>query len=179
MHIKRCLFYLLVSFSLIASGTVLSAVLAESNLAVPVPGGPTEGVTLFSLFENVPSSKEVLVREVPIGTKCLVIRPYGYVETYADNHNNISVLSSEIERDRDGTAYITGKIRNLDNERIDVIIVTFALFDSEGNQIGNTYANLDYLEPKGTWHFRSDPVTLKDFAFDRFASVFTGSYSGQ
>lgn len=179
MHTKRVLLYLLVSFLLIASGTVLSAVLAESNLAVPVPGGPTEGVTLFSLLGNVPSSKEILVREIPIGTKCLVKRPYGFVETYADNHNNISVTSSEIERDRDGTTYVSGKIRNLDNERIDFIVVTFALYDSEGNQIGNTYANLDYLEPKGTWHFRSDPITLKDYAFYRFASVFTGSYSGQ
>ncbi len=166
---------------------IVLAIPALVFLAVPVvsdeytliPEGPESGVTLFSVFEGVPPTGEVLVREVPVGTKCLVKRPYGYVETYPDEHHNLSVITSALVKDDDGAAIVTGRIRNLDGERIDLIVLTFTLFDSAGNQVTNAYATLDYLEPKGTWSFMTEPVERKDVAFYRFASVFTGSYSGR
>jgi len=179
MHAKRVLSYLLVLITVAAAGIVFLTGFAVSDMYAPVQEGPCQGVTLFSLVDGVPSTSEILMREVPVGTKCLVKRPYGYVEAYPDDHNNISVIASALGRGSDGMAYVTGKIRNLDNERIDCIVVTFTLFDSQGNQVGNAYATLDYLEAQGTWLFKTDPVPIEDVAFNRFASVFTGSYSGQ
>ena len=49
--------------------------------------------------------------------------------------------------------------------------MTFALFDSNGNLIGNAYARLEHFGAGKTWRFESDPVPGTNFQYFEIASI--------
>lgn len=63
-----------------------------------------------------------------------------YVETY----------SMDTMRD-----YIEGTLRNPTADSYKYVQVEFNIYDARGNQIGSTIANINNLEPGGTWKFNA------------------------
>jgi hypothetical protein len=111
------------------------------------------------------------------GMKYYVARPFGYQECTGDSDANLSIIKTYIDWVSGDEAYIRGEIKNLDDKTIDLIVITFNLFDANGDQIGNAYASIDYLEPKKTWKFSTEPIIKPAFKFERYGSIFTGIYS--
>lgn len=51
--------------------------------------------------------------------------------------------------------YIEGTIKNNTDKKYSYAQVTFNLYDSDGSQIGTAIANINDLEPNGTWKFKA------------------------
>ncbi len=133
--------------------------------------------TAFPLFDQVQYQvQDTVEKEGTHGKKLYVTRPFGYLECTEDSQVNLSIRKTYIDRVSKDKAYIKGEIRNLDDKTIDIIVITFNLFNADGDQIGNAYATIDYLEPKKTWKFSTEPITRSDFKFERYGSIFTGVY---
>lgn len=131
----------------------------------------------FPLYDSVQYQiQDTIQKEETEGRRLFISRPFGYLECTEDNQVNLSIRKTYIDRVARDKAYIKGEIRNLDDKTIDIIVITFNLFNADGDQIGNAYATIDYLEPKKTWKFTTDPITRSDFKFERYGSVFTGVY---
>jgi hypothetical protein len=105
----------------------------------------------------------------------LVQRPYGYVVTTRYNDANLSLQSSTLDRSGQDGAVIRGTIHNGSQNEIGIAIIAFNLFDASGNQIGNAYASIDFLAPRTSWRFVTDPISNSDLQFYRFAHFFTSS----
>lgn len=132
----------------------------------------------FPVYDSVNYRvQETIPGERTDGRKFFVSRPFGYLECMEDTHANISVKKTYVDRVSRDKAYIRGEIKNLDDKTIDVIVLTFNLYNADGDQIGNAYATVDYLEPKKTWKFSTDPINRPDFKFERYGSIFVGVYS--
>lgn len=121
--------------------------------------------------------QSTIQKEEANGKKIFVTRPFGYLECTEDSPVNLSIKKTYIDRVSEDKAYIKGEIKNLDDKTIDLIVITFNLFNADGEQIGNAYASIDYLEPKKIWKFSTEPIIRSDFKFERYGSVFTGVYS--
>ena len=131
----------------------------------------------FPMYDSVNYQiQETIQKEGTDGRKLFISRPFGYLECTEDTQVNLSIKKTYIDRVARDKAYIRGEIKNLDDKTIDIIVLTFNLFNADGNQIGNAYATIDYLEPKQIWKFSTDPITRSDFKFERYGSVFTGVY---
>jgi len=50
---------------------------------------------------------------------------------------------------------IVGLIRNNTSREYTYVQVNFTVYDQEGNQVGSAFANLNGLEPRGTWKFKA------------------------
>jgi len=111
------------------------------------------------------------------GQKLYVSRPFGYLECTGDSNVNLSIIKTYIDWVSGDEAFIKGEIKNLDDRTIDLIIITFNLYNADGHQIGNAYASINYLEPKNTWKFTTEPINTPGFKFERFGSIFTGVYT--
>lgn len=120
--------------------------------------------------------QSTIEKEDSNGRKIFVSRPFGYLECTEDSMVNLSIKKTYIDRISRDKAYIKGEIRNQDDKTIDIIVLTFNLFNADGDQIGNAYATIDYLEPKKTWKFSTDVIDRSDFKFERYGSIFTGYY---
>jgi len=103
-------------------------------------------------------------------------RPYGYIRSSADSGANLSIIKTYIERYSKSKAVIKGEIKNLDDKTIDLVVITFNLYNADGDQIGNAYASIDYLSPKTTWKFVTEPIERSDFQFERYGSIYIGVF---
>ena len=113
--------------------------------------------------------------EVPIINQGYIQRPFGYTPYTYDLAQAVSIQDrGETTIDDQGRQVITGKIKNTGMYRIDHIVVTFNLYNRNGEVIGNTYARLDYLPPGKVWKFQSDPITIAGFSSFEIAEVFNG-----
>ena len=50
---------------------------------------------------------------------------------------------------------VVGRIRNNTKRTYSYVQVTFRLYDSQGDQVGSAMANVNGLEPGGTWKFKA------------------------
>lgn len=132
----------------------------------------------FPLYDSVNFQKQQLViRENGNGKICYVKRPFGYLASSEASTVNLSIISTSIDRVSRSEAYIRGEIKNLDDKVIDTLVITFNLFNANGDQIGNAYASIDYLGPKKTWKFTTDLIDRSDFQFERYASIYAGVFT--
>jgi hypothetical protein len=112
---------------------------------------------------------------VPVISQGYIQRPYGYTPYTIDMSQAVSIQDrGQITNDEQGRQVISGKIKNIGTQRIDHIEVTFDLYNRNGEVIGNTYAQLDYLLPGKVWKFQSDPITAAGFSSFEIGDVFTG-----
>lgn len=110
------------------------------------------------------------------GMSLYLKRPYGYIQSSKESHANLSIVKTTIDWYSKSSAVIRGEIKNLDDKTIDVVVVTFNLYNANGDQIGNAYASIDYLSPKTTWKFTTDPIDRPDFQFERYGSIYIGVF---
>jgi hypothetical protein len=65
--------------------------------------------------------------------------------------------SADLELIEDSTEdhFIVGRIRNNAAKRYNYAQVTFGVYNAHGEQVGSAVANINGLEPGGTWKFRA------------------------
>lgn len=73
----------------------------------------------------------------------------------ADAKKYLIVEDVDWASDELGLRSIVGTVRNTSNSSYSYAQVSFNLYDSADNLVGNTIANVQNLEPKGTWKFRA------------------------
>lgn len=56
---------------------------------------------------------------------------------------------------KDSIRYVVGKVKNNSDKQYTYVQVEINLYDSNDNQIGSTLANVNNLEPGGTWKFEA------------------------
>lgn len=132
----------------------------------------------FPLYDTVNFKvQDTILKDGSNGRTCYISRPFGYIESSEDSQVNLSIKKTYIDRVSRDKAYIRGEIKNLDDKTIDIIIITFNLFNADGKQIGNAYASIDYLEPKTEWVFSTEPIAGSDFKFERYGSIYAGVFN--
>ncbi len=159
-------------FVVLFLATTLSADIVPSPSIETVP---RDYVPVFDAVQYQ-SQKSVEKEMLHNGNSLLVKRPYGYIQTNREGQANLSIIKTSIDRYSQDHAVIRGEIKNLDDKTIDVIVITFNLYNADGYQIGNAYATIDYLAPKTTWKFMTDPIERSDFQFERYGSIYIGSF---
>jgi hypothetical protein len=112
---------------------------------------------------------------IPLINQGYIQRPYGYTPYTIDMSQAVSIQDrGEATMDEQGRQVISGRIKNTGTQRIDHIVVTIALYNRNGEVIGNTYARLDYFVPGKVWKFQSDPITVAGVSSFEIADIFTG-----
>jgi hypothetical protein len=66
----------------------------------------------------------------------------------------LEIISLRMVKDEFG-GYVIGEVRNNTNKQYDYAQIDINLYDSQGVQVGSTFANITDLEPKGTWKFKA------------------------
>ncbi len=64
-----------------------------------------------------------------------------------------------LQMDAYGIGKIVGTLKNTTNREYAYIQIEFNLYDSGGNQVGSTLANINNLEPGRTWKFEAPVLT--------------------
>ncbi len=154
---------------------LLSAVSAD---LIPVPPFIIPDQESVPVFDEVQYQGQATVEKEDAGPEMTlyVNRPYGYVQSTRASQANLSIVKTTIERYSKSKAVIRGEIKNLDDKTIDLVVVTFNLYNADGDQIGNAYASIDYLSPRSTWKFVTDPIERPDFQFERYGSIYVGVF---
>jgi hypothetical protein len=142
------------------------------------PSYQTISGDVVPIYDAVQYQSQACVEKEGIndGMELYLKRPYGYVRSTADSQANLSIVKTYIERYSKSKSVIRGEIKNLDDKTIDLVVITFNLYNADGDQIGNAYASIDYLSPKTTWKFTTDPIERSDFQFERYGSIYIGVF---
>ncbi|PWR74075.1 FxLYD domain-containing protein [Methanospirillum lacunae] len=154
---------------------LFSAVTADY---IPLPSfgiPPQNSVPVFDAAQYQ-TQTSVEKEDVTPGMTMYVQRPYGYIKSTQASQVNLSIIKTDIERISKSTSVIKGEIKNLDEKTIDLIVITFNLYNADGDQIGNAYTSIDYLAPKSTWKFVTDPIERSDFQFEQYGSIYVGVF---
>lgn len=136
---------------------------------------PPDSVPVFDAVQYQ-SQSSIEKEDISSGLTLFLKRPYGYIQSTKESQANLSIVKTNIERSSKSKAVISGEIKNLDDKTIDLVVLTFNLYNADGDQIGNAYASIDYLSPKTSWKFMTDPIERSDFQFERYGSIYIGVF---
>jgi hypothetical protein len=81
------------------------------------------------------------------------------------------MIESDSRRDASGNVIIYGKVKNEGPGSLTYLQITFNLFDSSGNLVGNAHAHVEYFESGKIWHFESDPAPWANYQYFEIASI--------
>ena len=98
-------------------------------------------------------------------------RSYGYVPYSTPPEYRLTMIESNSKKDASGTIIIYGRMKNEGPGSLSYLQITFNLFDSNGNLLGNAHAQVEYFGSGQTWHFQSDPVPATNFQYFKIAGV--------
>lgn len=84
---------------------------------------------------------------------------------------NFTLVSDKRVTDSIGTTYIEGEIKNNTNKSYTYVQVTFNLYDADGNQLGTAVANINNLEPNGTWKYKAIGLTSQAVSSYKFVEI--------
>jgi hypothetical protein len=76
----------------------------------------------------------------------------------------------KVETGEYGTTTITGKVKNNTSKQYSYVQIQFNVYDKSGSQLGSAMANINNLEPNGTWKFNAVCVE-EGIATARFKDV--------
>jgi len=71
---------------------------------------------------------------------------------------DLQILVDDMDTDRLGLSTITGEVFNVSKHSFAYVSVEYNIYDAEGMQIASTMANINNLEPNGTWSFKTLPT---------------------
>ncbi len=117
-----------------------------------------------------------IITEAPISQgapQYYVKTPYGYILTTPRTGVRLAIIEIKEDVDASGQKYLTGKVRNEENFRINHITLNFNLFNSNGNLIGNAHASVNALDPGKVWMFTTNSFPAKDYHYYQMAEAFT------
>jgi hypothetical protein len=85
------------------------------------------------------------------------------VGSSSSSSSDLQLVESHMESPSNPYGYgnIMGTVKNNGGNTYKYVQVTINLYDSSGAQVGSTLANINNLEPGGTWKF-SAPILQKD-----------------
>lgn len=69
--------------------------------------------------------------------------------------SDLQLVESHVENGDYGMKYIVGSVKNNGGKTYKYVQVTINLYDNSGAQVGSTLANVNNLEPNGTWKFKA------------------------
>jgi hypothetical protein len=98
-------------------------------------------------------------------------RSYGYVPYTPPPDHRITYIDASGSKDPGGMVTITGRIKNEGPGSLNYLHVTYTLFDSNGNIIGNAHASVEYLSPGKTWRFTTEPVKAGNYQYFELTRV--------
>jgi hypothetical protein len=87
------------------------------------------------------------------------IKPVG--TTVAASSDEFTIVEDHTETGDYGSNYVVGTIKSNVNKQFTYVQVTVSLYDASGAQVGSTLANVNNLDPYGTWKFKA-PILDKD-----------------
>ena len=67
----------------------------------------------------------------------------------------LKVIKFDWETGEYGSRSLVGKVKNDSDKQYSYVQVEFNLYDKSGAQVGSTMANVNNLEPNGTWKFEA------------------------
>lgn len=59
-------------------------------------------------------------------------------------------------------AIVTGSLKNVTDDSLIYVSITYACYDATGNHLGTTMANTNYLAPGTTWNFETTSLFYSD-----------------
>ncbi len=156
---------------------VLSVWVSLSGCIEPIPAGeqvqptPTgETVQNGGSLQTVPATPvpEMRIEESPSG---YIERSFGLVpyETPPDYH--ITYIDSVAVRDGTGGVLIQGRLKNEGPADLRYLHVTYHLFDSTGNVLGNVDATIEYLPAGMTWHYTTSSYRTDFYQYYQMAGI--------
>jgi hypothetical protein len=98
-------------------------------------------------------------------------RSYGYVPYTSPPDHRLTYIDSSGSKDASGMVTITGRIKNEGPGSLNYLQVTYTLFDSNGNIIGNAHTSVEYLDPGKTWRFTTEPVRADNYQYFELTRV--------
>lgn len=168
-------FFLILTALLISSGCMnTSQVNPVSPVSIPPTTFPTPPVTPGVTVTGTVAVPNPVPEETPVPIEAYTKRPFGLVQYEYNPAHKVRLLDTHVETDPTGARMIVGTIKNIGDERIDLVVVTLSLLDADGNIIGSTSSEVNYLEPNKVWKFRTTPITMSDFRTHQVAEIFTG-----
>lgn len=63
-----------------------------------------------------------------------------------------------------GVQVITGSIKNVSGRKLSYAQITFAIYDSDGNQIGTSVDNINDLTEDSLWKYTAFPLSTEQFS---------------
>jgi hypothetical protein len=130
--------------------------------------GPTSRTTVSPEQTAVPPLRNTAT-ELP--SSGLIERSYGYVPYSPPPEYRLTVIESNSRKDDSGDVIIYGRVKNEGPGSLTYLQMTFTLFDSNGNIIGNAYAQVEHFGSGKTWRYESDPAPGANYQYFEIASI--------
>jgi hypothetical protein len=130
--------------------------------------GPTSRTTVSPEQTAVPPLRNTAT-ELP--SSGLIERSYGYVPYSPPPEYRLTVIESNSRKDDSGDVIIYGRVKNEGPGSLTYLQMTFTLFDSNGNIIGNAYAQVEHFGSGKTWSYESDPAPGANYQYFEIASI--------
>jgi hypothetical protein len=130
------------------------------------------------LYYKINCSLDKLYIDYPNNKKVIALRDdFNNSTVTKDGEINIptKLTSSdgmlELENSSSSKQYVIGTIKNLSSESYRYVEVNINLYDSENNQVNSTMANINNLEPNGTWNFKAVIINQKEVSRYKIVSI--------
>ncbi|MCE5298311.1 MAG: FxLYD domain-containing protein [Methanoregulaceae archaeon] len=98
-------------------------------------------------------------------------RSYGYVPYSPPPEYRLTMIDSNSRRDASGNVIIYGRVKNEGPGSLSYLQMTFNLFDSSGNLVGNAHAHVEYFASGKIWRFESDPAPGANYQYFEIAGI--------
>jgi len=110
---------------------------------------------------------------LPEGSEKFVSRTWGYEKFVANPAVHATLQETRVETDSSGRLYLTGRIKNDGQARIEYVQVTFNIYNANGALIGNAIANAYFLPAGKTWVYTTNSFDASTYQFNELAEIFT------
>ncbi|MFZ1898067.1 FxLYD domain-containing protein [Methanoregula sp.] len=77
------------------------------------------------------------------------------IKATATTGSDFTLVESHVMTGDYGVQYVAGTVKSNVNKQFTYVQVTVNEYDKDGAQIGSTLANVNNLEPYGTWKFKA------------------------
>jgi len=156
---------------------VLALWVCLSGCTEPYPAGeqaqPTPTGEMVQNGGSLPTVQatpvpEMGVEENPSG---YITRSFGLVPYETPPEYHISYIDSAAVRDSTGSVAIRGRLKNDGPANLRYLHVTYHLFDSNGNVLGNVDATIEYLPAGMTWHYTTSSYKTDFYQYYELAGI--------
>lgn len=116
-------------------------------------------VFVFILFgigtANLPQTETTSFGSTDTATAASTSEPIAQAQAEPAQQKGLVVEDFRLEMGEYGVGKVIGTLRNNTKKQYSYVQVEFNLYDNTGAQVGSTLANVNNLEPGGTWAFEA------------------------